>query len=538
MATEKTTKTTSAKKTTTKTSNAKSTAPKEPSRKTDLTTSNQKYAQMINFAELQRILQQNISKGTSKTYTQYTKEKLQSYIKSPLANIDNLRDISAFLYRISHNYKKIIEYYSYTPLFSYNISYKTPDWSKPPKNSKNFLQGYQELCTRLENMNLKSMCPQIIATCLRDGIYCGFCYDDGNSFFISALDPKYCKISALSDKNTYILKFDASYFDVGNNKDFLYGTGSETDSDEGLWDDVFVEGYETYKDKGNDYKWFELPPERTISIICGDDPVVPLPYFLPVFVSLLDLLDYEALIRSKTELENYVLLVSKVPMNTNSGEVNDFAVDLEIVQATQSAIDEVLPSLVGSAWTPCEIEKIEFGNKNQVDDTNVYSQAIKNLFSSLGISEMIFNGEKSGSVGLKHSITVDMTLPLELLKRIDSNIQRYIRLNITEDFSFRFHQVSVFNKDEYLSQLKDQATLGIPVKMDYATAGGKSPLDVMNDGFMENALGLTNIWKPLSSSYTQSGKESGGQTKKDDELSDSAISTRDAGKNEGTKAGK
>ena len=87
-----------------------------PTRKNELTTSTQKYAQMINFQELQRILQQNISKGTSKTYTQYTKEKLQSYIKSPLANIDNLRDISAFLYRISHNYKKIIEYYAYLSL--------------------------------------------------------------------------------------------------------------------------------------------------------------------------------------------------------------------------------------------------------------------------------------------------------------------------------------------------------------------------------------------------------------------------------------
>ena len=94
-------------KTTTKSTSAKTTksvaTESEPTRKTDLTTSNQKYAQMINFAELQRILQQNISKGTSKTYTQYTKEKLQSYIKSPLANIDNLRDISAFLYRISQN---------------------------------------------------------------------------------------------------------------------------------------------------------------------------------------------------------------------------------------------------------------------------------------------------------------------------------------------------------------------------------------------------------------------------------------------------
>ena len=161
-------------------------------------------------------------------------------------------------------------------------------------------------------------------------------------------------------------------------------------------------------------------------------------------------------------------------MNENSGEVNDFAVDLEIVQATQAAIDEVLPSLVGSAWTPCEVEKIEFGNKNQVDDTNVYSQAIKNLFSSLGISEMIFNGQKSGSVGLKHSITVDMTLPMELLKRIEANIQRYVKLNITEDFEFYFHYVSVFDLDEKMSQRKDKATLGIDT-MDYATLDGSSP---------------------------------------------------------------
>ena len=533
MATQKTT----TKSTSAKTTKSVATEP-EPTRKTDLTTSNQKYAQMINFAELQRILQQNISKGTNRTYAQYTKEKLKSYIKNPLANIDNIRDISNFLYRVSHNYKKIIEYYSYTPLFSYNVSYKVPDWSKPPKNSKDFIQGYQELCKRLENMNLKQFSSQIIATCLRDGIYCGFCYDNEDSFFISALDPKYCKISALTENNTFILKFDASYFDNGNNKEFLYGTGSPTDTDEGLWDEVFVQGYEDYKNKGNDYKWFELPPERTISIICGDDPVAPLPYLLAIFSELLDLLDYAELIRNKTELENYVLLISKIPMNENSGEVNDFAVDLEIVQATQSAIDEVLPNLVASAWTPCDIEKIEFGNKNQVEDTNIYGQAVHNLFSTLGISEMIFNGEKSGSVGLKHSITVDMTLPLELLKRIEANIQRYVHLNISEEWDFKFHQVSVFNKDEYLSQLKDQATLGLPVKMDYATAGGKTPYEVMNDTYTENALGFMDLWKPLNNSYVQSGKEGGGQVKKDDQIADSTIATRDGEKNEGTKAGK
>ena len=506
--------------------------------KTELTTSTQKYAQVINYAELRRLLQQNVSKGTSRTYTQYTKERLKNYIKSPLANIDNLRDISSFLYRISHNYKKIIEYYSYTPLYSYNVSYKVPDWTKPPKNTKDFIKGYQETCRRLENMGLMQLCPQMVATCLRDGIYGGFCYDDEDTFLINALDPRYYKISGLSDKNTFTLKFDASFFDSGNNKEFLYGIDGDENSDAGLWDEVFIEGYENYKANGNDYRWFELPPEKTICIICGDDPICPLPYFLAIFSSLLDLIDYESLIREKTELENYVLLISKVPMNDKSGEVNDFSVDLEIVKATQEAIDENSPSLVGSVWTPCDVDKIEFGNQNQVNDTNIYAQAIKNLFSSLGISEMIFNGDKSGSVGLKHSITVDMTLPLELVKRIGANIQRYINLNISEDWSFKFHQISVFNKEECLNQLKDQATLGLPVKMDYATAGGKTPYEVMNDTYMESAMALNNIWTPLSSSYTQSDKSSGGQTKSDDQLTDEGAASRDGGKNEGTKAGK
>ena len=151
---------------------------------------------------------------------------------------------------------------------------------------------------------------------------------------------------------------------------------------------------------------------------------------------------------------------------------------------------------------------------------------------------MIFNGEKSGSVGLKHSITVDMTLPMELLKRIEANVQRYVGLNITTDFDFNFHYVSVFNLDERMSQLKDKATLGINT-MDYATVDGTSPFKVMNDTYTENALGITSLWTPLSSSYTASGSPEGVKpTKKDDDLSDEAIATRDSGKNEGTKAGK
>lgn len=491
---------------------------------------NQKYAQMINFAELQRIMMQNVSKTTTKTFVQYTKERLQTYIKNPFTNLDNIRDVSNFLYRVSHNYKKIIEYYALMPLYSYNIEYDVPDYSKGA-NVKDFLSGYQELCVRLDNMNLKRMGVQILSTTLRDGIYVGYTYEDDDGFFISALDPKYCKISDITSGGTYVVKFDATYFNVGSNIEFLYGVDG---NGEGTWDKAFVDGYENYVAYGNAARWFELPIERTICVICGEDPQMPLPYFLPVFVSLLDLLDYEALIRSKAELENYVLLVSKIPL-LNSDQVNDFAVDLDLVRATQDVIDEVAPSLAATCFSPCEIEPIFFNNKNQVEDTNVFSEALSNLFSSLGISEMLFNSDKGGSVGLKHSIEVDMTLVFDFLTKIEANIQRYINLNISEDFRFYFHRVTYFNKEEYNKELNSKATLGMPFKLDYATVD-KSPRSVWNATFMEQAMGISDLWnKPLASSYTQSGSanDEGAPEKDPDDLeSDASVKAKDGGKNE------
>lgn len=497
-------------------------------------TTTQTFAQAFNFAELKNILMQNVSKTSTKTFVQYSKERLQTYLTNPASNIDNIRDISAFLYRVSQNYKTLINYYSLMPLYSYNTTYITKDWAQAPATDE-FIKNYQEVCKRLDNMNLRTVCPQIVSNTIRDGICVGYTYDDDDSFFVSFLDPKYCKISALADRNTYVVKFDAMFFDTGSNKEFLYGVNEDG---EGVWDEAFKTGYEDYKANGTNFRWFELPVERVICTICGDDPTLPLPYFLNIFNSLLDLLDYEALIRSKTELENYVLLVSKIPLLKNSDQVNDFAVDLDLVRATQAVIDEVAPQLAATCFTPCEIEPIFLTNKNQVDDTNIYAEAMDNLFSTIGVSKALFAGE-ANSVGLRHSIRVDESIAFNFLKRIEANIQRYLKLNISEDFTFKFHEVTIFGVDEYKKALKEEVSLGSPKKLDWATID-KSPLEVMNSTLMENALGLVDMWVPLSSSFTQSGdSDTGGAPTKDgDELSDEGIASRDKNKAEVTKAGK
>ena len=438
--------------------------------------------------------------------------------------------MSQFLYRVSSPYKIIINYFAGLGTYSYGVTYNA-DLSKASStdNSK-IIKNYQAVLQRLENMRLNDEMPDVVATAIRDGAFFGFCYDDEESFFICALDPQYCKVNTIQD-GVCDFSFNASYFDQGTNSYYI----DADQNPDGLWDQIFIDGYNEYKSKGRDYMWFDIPPEKGICIVAGDDPVCPLPYFVSVFTDLLDLLDYQSLIRSKTELENTRLLLSKIPL-LSSDEVNDFAVDLDLVQATQAAIDEVAPDLVATAYTPCDVDVISFQNDNQVEDTNVYSEALSNLLKNIGLSEMLFNPDKNSSVGLSASIKEDEIVFYRFLRKIESWLKRYIRLNISEDFLFHFHQVTYYSRSDYAKDLKEAATLGVLVKLDYAAALGFSPLQVMQQSYFEQALGLPDLWKPLASSYTASSSEAGAPEKDESELTDEGIDTRDSGKNEGTEA--
>lgn len=492
-------------------------------------------ASKLDFAKVQELLLQNVKKARSKTFTQYTKELIKQYLKNPYSNIDNIRNVSAFLARTSMIYKKILAYFAQMPLFSYNLIYKS-DFQKGIDTSK-MMKAYQDVLLKLQQINMKKEFSTAIATALRDGAYYGFVYDgEGDGFFIYGLDPKYCKVCGITNNGEYIIAFDAAYFDSGNNSEYLYGVDNDG---EGTWDPVFIEGYETYNQQGQDFRWFELPPEKTLCLLADDEAEMPLPYFLPVFISLLDLLDLEQLLMSKTELENYVLLVSKIPLMENSQQVDDFKVSLELVQYVQQLLDEVVPSLVGTAYTPCDLDVVTFNKANSTEDTDKLAQSMNNMFSNLGISELVVSGGSStNSVGLSHSIQNDESFALKFVDRLESWMNSYIKLNYSQDFIFKFHPFTYFSQQEYVTSMKDAATTGVPVAMDYATALGSTPYEVMCSTFMENALGIKDgLWKPLQTSYTQSG-DAGAPEKPVDALTDEGVATRDGKKNETTKARK
>ena len=128
-------------------------------------------AQKISFAKFQELLQRNVTKTVSKSYTQYTRDLLDQYIQSPLNNIDNIREVSRFLTRVSMLYKQMISYFSTMPLYTYNIT-PLADYTKdfdPDKQLKN----YEKVLKVFHHFNMAKELQNVISNTIRDGMYVG-----------------------------------------------------------------------------------------------------------------------------------------------------------------------------------------------------------------------------------------------------------------------------------------------------------------------------------------------------------------------------
>ena len=489
------------------------------------------HAQKINFAKMSEIIQRNAAKSISKSYMQYTKELLRNYVQNPSANQDTLREISRFVCRNSMLYKKLLMYYASMPLYYYNIT-QINDLTKSIDNEKS-VKKYLDVLSRFNVFKMKKENYTASYLAMRDGFYVGFMYEtQKEGMFFMPLDVKYCRIYGKTPEGEWIVYFDASYFDVGDNGIYVNGIN---DDGVGVWDKCFVDGYNQYRSIGRDAQWFRLTPEKTFCLLSGvdDDFATPLPFFLPLFHSLLDLLDLETILASKSELENYKLIISKIPIVSDSADVDDFAISLELAQYFDNLIENAAPDLVGHVISPMDIEVVSFENKNNAENTDELSKSIQNLFNNAGTSQLVVSGGSStNSVGLKHSIANDISTGWILVDRIESWLNYYIKTNIANGYELSIHKITWYNQEEYQTMKKDVLAFGGSV-MDYLTACGDTPYIAYQKLNFENMLGIKDLMKPLQTSYTTSSKENtkGRPPSDDEDLSDEGIKTRDGDKN-------
>lgn len=505
----------------------------------------------LQFRKLKEILMQNVSKNGYYSFYRYTKDLIKRYLTNPYTHQNEVREVSRYLFRTSTLYKKIILYHATMPLYNYTITQKNN--VLVDGDYERIMREYQKVIKRLNAMDIRKDFINMMTMLMLDGVYYGFMYsykEDGA--FIQQLDPRYCKISGKNEAGMWIVYFDASYFSVGTN--IMFVEPQVEGQVDGLWDQVFRDGWENYKKDRVNNRWFQLPTSKTICAISGPDAELayPQPFFEGIFIPLLDVLDYEQLTADRAVLENYVLLVSKIPLIDGSDRVDDFAVSLELVKEMQDLIDNAVPDLVGTAFTPLDIKAYTFNQSNSTNDVNMIADSINNVFTQAGASQLaISGGDSTNAIGLKQAIANDMAITFMHVGRLESNFSYWIKRNITEHVTFKIHRETWYNRDEYIKEKKDAATLGGSA-LDYLTALDMTPYEAFNQLLFENKSGIKDIMIPLRSSWSTSWEANGdidANTKKrsggtydpnnvggrpiQDEVSESGEEARNEGRVEG-----
>lgn len=129
--------------------------------------------------------------------------------------------------------------------------------------------------------------------------------------------------------------------------------------------------------------------------------------FLEIYITIQNNKDKQLRL-TKTALDNYAVLVMTLGIN----DEGEWQMDLDKARDFWGNLDSVLPDEVGSVLSPMPISKISFERTNTAE-ANTVAEAEQNMFTSAGVSSLLFNNDKASANALELSIKADQSITYE-----------------------------------------------------------------------------------------------------------------------------
>ena len=481
-------------------------------------------AMVIDQYALAKMMSAKVDKIKTENFgVKITKEKIIEMLERPVKNEKKIRKLSNDLYEKNTNYKRLIEHFADMLLLYYVLEPYNIDTNK--LNVDNFKKEYEKTLIYIDNMNIEHEIGKIIEKILVNDVFYGYELMNENSYFIQELNPDYCKISSIED-GVFNFEFDFSIFDKDEKllesypKEFKTIYNKLTRSKNGS------------KKRGrrkDGIMWQELNPKNTICIKANEIIKYCIPPFCGVFTDLYDIADYKALKKAKEEVGNYKIIVGTIPLSDKTDKMKDFAIELDDAIAFHGNAMQNIPPQIGMILSPgIEYKEIQF--KQDAVDTDTVAKTTRDYYNSAGVSQLLFNSENGGSIGLNKSIKVDESYMFNILRQIERWFNRKLKyLNTKYDYRIRFLNITAYNQDEYFDSKFKAAQYGFPTKLESCVALGIKQSSIESMTFLENdILQLPDKFIPLKSSHTQPGEDEGGRPEKDeDDLTESGVKTKD-----------
>lgn len=478
-----------------------------------------KYYSILNnfktsYAKSNKVDFEDIRKRKNPAKPNYDEERLAQWLSNPSQYQLQLRQLSNYLYTTSAQYKSLIQYMSSKPTYDYTL---IPISNPKTTNIKKMKQAYLDAAKYTDKIIQPTDLKKALTVAYKEDFVFAYECESDDSFFLFFLDAQFCQVTSIED-GVYNFAFDFAFF-----------TGKEY-----LLEDYpkeFQQKYKKYKAKNDqELKWQELDSKKTFCIKVHDELMYPIIPFSTIFDDISDLDDYKRIKKIATFNDTFMALIQRIPLDEKNPDINKFLIDLDLAMTFHDMAAESVPDGVSLITSPMPIEAVKT-TKGNVDSSNV-QDAYATLYTDSGISQFLFNSDKNSSVGLAKSIVADDQLIFNVLRQIERWVNRKLK-NLSGQYKFKvnFLDITQFNKEDVRNGYKDAASLGVPVKMEFAASVGLSPLDVLMKLELENnVLNLHEGMIPLQSSYTQTSNGEVGQGRdkvSDNKASDSTIVSRD-----------
>ena len=421
--------------------------------------------------------------------------RVQTALNDPLKNAIDLQQQSEYLRVINGTLKEIQFYKSNILTFDHFL---VPVDASKYKNKNKYFKDMRKACLELEKYNLKTLCPWLIETQLRMGEIYIYKQAGTDEITFFKMPNDICKIShSKSFMNGYSIQLTGitektlPYFPKDIQDLYVKYRAGSLKNDENL---------------SNGY--YRLEIENAIAFTPEILETKGIPYYSGLLLDLSRIKDLADMNMENAESDNFKLVHQLLPSDKDTGEIT---IPYETAMQYHRAMKNELPSGVGGISTPYEISSVSLGGTS-TSNYDYINTLRENLFNGSGVDSSLFNSDnKTTAQAIMYSGCIDTLLAKNLLDRIKIWLNYDFASNSAlKNFRIVFCDSSVYDKDAKISAMATRLTTWAS-RLEYMALQGYSPLEAINILQVESQVNLDSMMKPLMTSHTASGMETGGR---------------------------
>ena len=468
------------------------------------------------FALINRLITRDLNNyRNAPTFIKYTKEDIAKYIANPYRYEKQLRDAVVYIYNASPHFRRLIHYFVGLNDLAFVVA---PNIDPKKANIETVRRNYRKVLAFMTALKVRTQLPKILTVCLREDVFYGTMWVTQDDVIIQQLPSDFCQIETIED-NVPNVSFNFAYFDA--HQDLL-----------DYYPEEFRRKYEQIYKKDFRIRWIELDSPTSFAVKCNADILdYALPPFAGILRELYDIEEYKDLKLARTAIENYAMILMKIPMD----DEGHWLIDYDKAKSFWSNLDGILPDEIGSVLSPMDLSKIDFERSN-TGDKNTVAEAEQNMFTAAGVNSLLFNNEKASANALLLSIKADQMITYGIVKSIENVINRYLhRQGYGRYWNCTFLDVSPYNRKEMGDQYLKACQYGLPMLTYYSASQGLGQAELDSMAFLEgDVLRLVDRFKPIvnsaqRSATTEDSRVPGRPTADDEDLTDSGEQSREDG---------